>query len=103
MSMRWLALWLFLTAAWAAGWAVSQAVSGGAWRLTGETAGHLIAIPLAQVIALWGVSKFRRMFRQPPPASPSPGGEDRPPASRSPPESGSSGEPSPPGRGGLRR
>ena len=70
--MRWLAVWLFLTAAWVAGWAVSeatQAVFGdrdGGWRFTGETAAHLIAVPLAQVAALWGVAKFRRMFRDPP-------------------------------------
>lgn len=75
--MRWLAIWLFLTAAWAAGWAVSQAVLGGT-GFTAETAGHLIAhligIPLAQVAALWGVSRFRRMFREPPhsPSDPEP-------------------------------
>jgi len=72
--MRWLAIWLFLTAAWVAGWAVSQAIfggSGGRWSFLGgfsaETAGHLIAVPLAQVAALWGVSRFRRMFRPHPP------------------------------------
>lgn len=65
--MRWLALWLFLTVAWIAGWAVSQAVPGGgtSWRFTGATAAHLIAIPLAQMAALWAVSRFRRMFRDP--------------------------------------
>lgn len=64
--MRWLAVWLFLTAAWVAGWAAAQAVLDGSWRFTRETAAHMIAVPLAQVAALWGVAKFRRMFRDPP-------------------------------------
>lgn len=67
--MRWLVIWLFLTAAWVAGWAVSeamQAVLDGSWRFTHETAAHMVAVPLAQVAALWGVSRFRRMFRDPP-------------------------------------
>lgn len=67
--MRWLAIWLFLTAAWVVGWAVSQALlgdNGGGWRFTGETAAHLIAVPLAQVAALWAIARFRRMFRDPP-------------------------------------
>lgn len=67
--MRWLAIWLFLTVAWAAGWAVSQAVLGST-GFTLETAGHLIGIPLAQVAALWGVSRFRRMFRPQRPPDP---------------------------------
>ena len=61
--MRWLAVWLFLTAAWASGWLVTQAVLGSGWRFTRETAVHMMAVPLAQVAALWGVSRFRRMFR----------------------------------------
>ena len=64
--MRWLAVWLFLTVAWVAGWAVAQAALGPGWRFTRETAVHMMAVPLAQVVALWGVSRFRRMFRDPP-------------------------------------
>lgn len=66
--MRWLAIWLFLTAAWVAGWALAQAggAGGSGWRFTRETAAYMVAVPLAQVAALWGVAKFRRMFRDPP-------------------------------------
>ena len=73
--MRWLAVWLFLTAAWVAGWAASEATQAGfgrSWRFTRETALHLIAVPLGQVAALWGVAKFRRMFNRAPTPPPPP-------------------------------
>jgi hypothetical protein len=61
--MRWLVIWLLLTATYLAGWAISRWLLQAGWEITREDMAHAAAVPLAQVAALRGVSAFRRMFR----------------------------------------
>jgi hypothetical protein len=61
--MRWLLIWLLLTATWVAGWAAVRWVLGGGWELDRETLALLVAVPLVQVAALRGISAFRRISR----------------------------------------
>jgi hypothetical protein len=61
--MRWLLIWLLLTATWAAGWLVVRWAVGGGWELDRETLALLVTVPAAQVAALRAISAFRRISR----------------------------------------
>lgn len=61
--MRWLLLWLLLTAVLAAGSALCQGVLAGEWRIPAETLAHVVLVPPAQVLALWVVAAVRRRVR----------------------------------------
>lgn len=80
--MRWLAVWLVLTGVFFAGQLVAPLFSGGGWNFTGEDLAHLVAIPLAQLAAIWIVVLVRRYTRGPhhPGSTPPPAPEK--PASR---------------------
>lgn len=61
--MRWLALWLLLTGIYLLILLIAQPLAGGGWTFTRETAAHLLAVPLAQVGALWLVVWLRKALR----------------------------------------
>ncbi len=61
--MRWLLLWLLLTAVLAAGAVLCQGVVAGEWRISAETLAHVLLVPPVQVLALWGVAAVRRRTR----------------------------------------
>ncbi len=58
--MRWIALWLVLTAAYAAGWLVTKLCFGEPPQVTPETLAHLTLVPPAQTLALAVLRIFRR-------------------------------------------
>lgn len=61
--MRWIALWLLLTATLLLGWLASELLAGGEVRglaQDGEALAHLAVIPAAQALALWVVRFVRR-------------------------------------------
>jgi hypothetical protein len=62
--MRWLAVWLVLTGVFFAGQLVAPLLNGGSWSYTREDLVHLLAIPLAQVAAIWIVTLVRRHSRR---------------------------------------
>ena len=61
--MRWLAVWLVLTAVYLIGLLALSLLTQGDWRLTSEDLAHLGTVPLAQVAALWVVAFVRRQSR----------------------------------------
>jgi hypothetical protein len=61
--MRWLAVWLVLTAVYLVGLLALSLLIQGDWRLTREDLAHLATVPAAQVAALWVVSFVRRQSR----------------------------------------
>jgi hypothetical protein len=61
--MRWIAVWLLLTGTYLAGWLLCAWLLETGLTLDRESLAHLAAVPLAQTLALWGLSAFRRMFR----------------------------------------
>jgi hypothetical protein len=58
--MRWIALWLLLTATLLVGWLVFGLVAGRDLALDREALAHLAAIPAVQTLALWVVRFVRR-------------------------------------------
>ena len=70
--MRWLAVWLVLTGVFLAGQLVAPLFSSEAWEYTREDLAHLVAIPLAQLAAIWIVVLVRRYSQGPIPPPPAP-------------------------------
>ena len=62
--MRWLAVWLVLTGVYFAGQLAVPLLVGEPVRFTREDLAHLVAVPLAQVLALWVVVTVRRQLRR---------------------------------------
>lgn len=58
--MRWLALWLLLTATLLAGTLATGLALGRGLALDRETLAHLAVIPAVQALALWVVRFVRR-------------------------------------------
>ena len=61
--MRWIALWLLLTAVHVAGWAVARQVSGRSLKPGAETLAHFALVPPVQLLALWVVAAVRQAQR----------------------------------------